>query len=145
MSAESYRNKVRVRANGLLIQDTSILLVQIQSPVSGKRVWMPPGGGLEFGELMENCLEREFREETGLHIQVGELQFINELIEPPFHAVELYYKVTQTGGRLKLGRDPEYGPSSQILKDIKWIPFSVISEMSISPRKLKNYIADLVP
>jgi 8-oxo-dGTP pyrophosphatase MutT (NUDIX family) len=31
-----------------------------------------PGGGLEFGEGTRDCLKREFMEETGLDVEIGE-------------------------------------------------------------------------
>lgn len=142
MSADQYKHRVRIRTGGLLIKDESILLVRIQSPVSGLPVWMPPGGGLEFGESLAECLEREFEEETGLVVITGELQFINQMIEPPFHAIEFYYLVSEIGGSLSLGTDPEHQVSSQLIKDIKWIPFKECPNLSISPAKLIPHLKD---
>lgn len=136
MSDELYRNIIRVRVNGILVQSSSILLVQIHSPISDELVWMPPGGGLEFGESMEKCLEREFYEETGIYIRVENFLFLNELIEEPYHALEIFYKVTQTGGKIRLGSDPEHDSDSQLLKDVKWIPISTLDEFNISPDQI---------
>lgn len=141
MSLEDYRNKVRVRVCGLMVQNDSILLVKLRSPVSNQLVWMPPGGGLEFGESLEDCLQREFLEETGLQVQPEELIFVNELVEPPYHAVELYYKVTKTGGELALGKDPEQESSTPLLRDVKWMPFSSIPNIAVAPARLREYIA----
>lgn len=140
MSDELYRNKIRVRVNGILVQSSSILLVQVHSPVSDELVWMPPGGGLEFGEPIEACLKREFLEETGIRIRVENLLFLNELIKEPFHAIELFYKVSKTGGKIRLGSDPEHEPESQILKDIKWIPLSSLDDLEVSPAQLLQKI-----
>lgn len=136
MAEDRYRNKVRVRVNGILVQSSSILLVRIKSPVTDNYIWMPPGGGLEFGETLYECLIREFREETGLHVKIDEFLFVDELIEESFHAVELYYKVTQTGGKEKLGKDPELDPASQIIDDIQWMPISSLPNLAVAPKKL---------
>lgn len=141
MSKRGYRHKIRVRVNGLLIRHSAILMVQLHSPVRDELVWMPPGGGVEFGEPLEACLKREFLEETGLRVEVQSLQFINELVEPPFHAVELYFEVREIGGVLKLGNDPEHESSDQLLKDIRWIPFASLPDCSIAPAKLRDYLA----
>lgn len=101
---------------------------------------MPPGGGLEFGEDVESCLKREFREETGLEVDIKDFQFINELIRPPFHALELYYRVKQTGGSLQLGSDPEHDAGSQLLKEVKWMSLSRLSEIPLAPERLKDYL-----
>lgn len=40
-----------------------------------------PGGGLEFGEGMIDCLHREFREEFHLDIEVGELFYLTDFFQ----------------------------------------------------------------
>ena len=40
-----------------------------------------PGGGLEYGEGLEECLIREFEEEMDLEIQVNELFYVNEFFQ----------------------------------------------------------------
>lgn len=145
MSANIYRNRVRVRANGVLIQSSSVLLVKINSPARNNMVWMPPGGGLEFGESLQECVAREFHEETGLNVEVDEFLFLNEFIKDPIHAVELYFKVTQTGGKLKLGNDPEHDADSQLIKDIKWVPVSSLHNLPVVPEKLITYLEKSKP
>lgn len=140
MSGDIYHNKVRVRVNGVLLRSSSVLLVEIQSPARNEPVWMPPGGGLEFGESLHGCLAREFHEETGLKVEAEEFLFLNEFIEGSIHAVELYFKVTQTGGHLKLGSDPEHNDNSQIIKDIKWVPVASLHNFHIAPEKLTSYL-----
>lgn len=136
MSGNVFKNKIRVRANGILQQEGALLLIQIKSPVINELVWMPPGGGLQFGESMVACLKREFREETGLEIKVGSLSFVNELVEPPFHAVECYFKVEQTGGDLKVGHDPELDEDEQLIKDLQWVSFNELSNINVIPDQL---------
>ena len=136
MNVEAYQNKIRIRVNGILVENSSILLVQIHSPVTEQRVWMPPGGGLEFGESLEDCLEREFKEETGAIITTEEFLFLNELIEEPYHAIELYYRVKKRGGKISLGADPEHDDHSQLLKAVEWKPISSLNTLKLSPEKL---------
>lgn len=138
MPESQYKGRVRVRVNGLLVQDEALLLVKMRSPVAERDVWLPPGGGLEFGETTEECLVREFREETGLHIKVGRLRHINELLDPPFHAVEFYFDVSRTGGELQLGSDPEHSRERQLLKQIQFIPFDEFGSYPVMPQYLKS-------
>ena len=138
MREGDYRGRIRVRVCGLLIRDGALLLAQIHSPVTNKLIWTPPGGGLEFGESIEQCLLREFHEETGLKVTMGPFHFLHELVEEPFHAVELYYRVHQAGGSLNLGRDPEHGPDGQLLKDIRFVPFEDFGKYHIVPANLKS-------
>lgn len=40
-----------------------------------------PGGGLEKGEGLKDCLIREFKEELGIGIEVGELFYVNDFLQ----------------------------------------------------------------
>jgi len=93
-----YGNRTRIRVCGLCIANGSILLVNHKMGPS-QIFWAPPGGGLEFGEDCRQCLQREFMEETGISIEVGELLFTTEFLSPPLHAVELFFEVRAAGGK----------------------------------------------
>jgi 8-oxo-dGTP diphosphatase len=103
---EKYGHRVRVRVCGLCWQLSDLLLVDHQF-MGVPHFWAPPGGGIEPGASAEETLRREFKEETGLDIKVGQQLFTCELIKPPLHAIELFFEVTITGGTLTTGYDPE--------------------------------------
>lgn len=103
--AEVYGNKVRLRVCGLCWQEASLLLVMHR--MGGNDFWAPPGGGVEYQETLEAGLKREFREETGLDIEVGKFVFGCEFIKSPLHSVELFFQVKKVAGVLKSGYDPE--------------------------------------
>lgn len=142
MSDSAYRERTRIRVNGLLVREDALLLVKILSPVVGKPVWIPPGGGLEYGETMQQCLEREFREETGLEVETGMLWHINEMVKPPYHAIEFYFEVEQTGGELQLGVDPEHPADDQFIQDVRFIPFGEFSGFDIVPEYVRFRFAE---
>ena len=123
-----YGNKLRVRVSGLLIENEKILLAKHKGLGSG-HLWAPPGGGMEFGSPAEENLKREFIEETGLEVRVLKLQFVNEFIKTPFHAIELFFLVERMGGELKLGSDPESDKNHQLLEAIRFFPFAEIAAM----------------
>ena len=57
---------------GVLELDGAIL---VQERPAGKKrafLWEFPGGKIEHGEKEEVCVQREFCEELGLHVRVGE-------------------------------------------------------------------------
>lgn len=56
----------RVAIKGLCVKDGKILLVRESAGRSGK--WEMPGGGLDFGEDIQESLKREINEEMGLKI-----------------------------------------------------------------------------
>ncbi|HEY4650255.1 MAG TPA: NUDIX hydrolase [Pontibacter sp.] len=119
-NAAAYSDKVRVRVCGICIQDDKLLLVRHQATIKNQAFWSPPGGGLQFGESIAACLQREFSEETGLVAEVGRFLFVNEFLEPPLHAVELFFEVKVTGGTIAKGHDPEATPEMQLIEEVAW-------------------------
>src|SRR6185436_6346269 len=115
---ELYGNKVRARVCGICSSAEGLLLVN-HFGLYGHDFWAPPGGGMEFGQSAAANLKREFRVETGLEVQVGKLRFVCEFIQEPLHAIELFFGVSQAGGILKSGHDPEM--SSQIIKEVRFV------------------------
>lgn len=127
--ANVYGHKVRVRACGLCWQEGRLLMVNHTAVTTGN-FWAPPGGGVEFGQSIEDCLKKEFLDETGLVIRPGEFLFGCEYIAQPLHAIELFYTVQTEGGALIKGSDPEL----QIITDVRFMTIDEIS--NISPKEL---------
>jgi 8-oxo-dGTP diphosphatase len=124
-----FDEKVRVRVCGLLEEAGKLLLIRHDTIGSAGYLWVPPGGGIEFGESAEKAIQREFLEETGLRIEIVSFLFLFELINSKHHAIELFYRVRQVGGDLQLGCDPEFGAENQIMKEIKFLTFKEINVM----------------
>lgn len=116
-----FGNQIRVRVMGLLrgSHDT-VLMIHHTGLNDQNELWLPPGGGVEFGESVSDALIREFQEETGLTIQVGCLLFVHEYLNKPLHAIELFFSVQWQSGVLTLGSDPEIQHQS-ILREPRWM------------------------
>tara|TARA_R110000868_G_scaffold1211_2_gene9325 strand:+ start:47125 stop:47601 length:477 start_codon:yes stop_codon:yes gene_type:complete len=138
VSDSIYSDKLRVRVAGLLVEKGKLLLVKLSSPISKRDIWTPPGGGVEFGESIHIALKREFKEETGLGIKIGELAQINELIEDQFHVLEFFFWVAKIDGSLKLGFDPEHNSDDQLLKDLEFVSYTEVKKREVKPDILKS-------
>ncbi|MFM8347318.1 MAG: NUDIX domain-containing protein [Bacteroidota bacterium] len=112
-------NRVRVRACGLLYDGDALLMIN-HTGLYGHDFWSPPGGGLAYGETPQEALVREFREECGLIIEPGDFRFTCSVRKPPLHAIELFFTVRMTGGRLQTGQDPERG-DRQIISAVEFL------------------------
>ena len=119
-----YGNKIRVRVCGLCWENGQLLMVNHRGVAEGG-FWAPPGGGLQFGESMEQRLRQEFLEETGFNISVGSFQFVCEFVRKPLHAIELFFQVSITGGTLRKGQDPEM----QIIDDVRFLSPSALADI----------------
>ncbi len=86
-----------IRVYGILIDSNNRILVSDEY-IRGDYFTKFPGGGLEFGEGTRDCLKREFMEETGLDITVGEHIYTTDIFQiSAFNSrhqiVSIYYYV----------------------------------------------------
>jgi ADP-ribose pyrophosphatase YjhB (NUDIX family) len=86
-----------LRVYGLLITDEGNVLVSDEY-IRGNYYTKFPGGGLEFGEGTRECLAREFMEEMGLKVEVGEHLYTTDFFQmsafnPAYQIISIYYLV----------------------------------------------------
>ena len=137
---ESFGNRLRVRVCGLCWQGERLLMVN-HSGLRKGAFWAPPGGGMEFGSSAGENLQREFREEAGINISVRRLAFVTEFLNPPLHAMELFYEVDAVDGTVAIGADPELAGGQQIIREVRYL---TISEIDAIPPEAKHGIFALV-
>lgn len=121
-----YGNRLRLRVCGLYRDGDRLLMVRHRGVGPTDTFWCPPGGGLQFGETAPDALIREFAEEAGLTVEVGSLLFVNEFMQPPLHAMELFFEVRATGGTIRQGIDPEMSLDEQIIDEVRLMDFDEI-------------------
>jgi len=115
---EVFGNKLRIRACGLCYNKDSLLLAK--HDIDGEILWAPPGGGVKFGESVENSIIREFKEECNLDVIPDQFLFFTEYISLPLHSIELFYGIKSFKGDLSIGHDPEINDRS-ILLDVDFL------------------------
>ena len=121
---------MRIRVCGICVDHDLILLVGHRLPGHLKIFWSVPGGGIQFGETSREALVREFFEETGLRVEIGEMLFFNEFIQPPLHAIELFFKIDSFEGTLISGIDPEFSDNNQLIQQTGFMSMGEIKEIS---------------
>ncbi|WP_111670240.1 NUDIX domain-containing protein [Algoriphagus litoralis] len=125
-----FGNQLRVRVNGILIENDKLLMLKHHMG-GGKILWSVPGGGMIYGTDAKENLQREYLEETNLNVEVVSYLFVHEYLNPPLHAMEHFFAVKRINGSVKLGKDPELSGANQILDEISW---KTISEIKSIPK-----------
>lgn len=72
--------KFNIRVYGVLMDGNKRVLVSDEY-IRGHYFTKFPGGGLEFGEGTRDCLKREFKEETGLDVTIGEHLYTTDFFQ----------------------------------------------------------------
>jgi 8-oxo-dGTP diphosphatase len=116
--ARVYGNRVRIRVCGLCWHTDKLLMVNHKS-LNESDFWAPPGGGVEFGESLEESLKR------------------CEYINAPLHSIELFFEASRLSGELQTGKDPE-------LPIIQGAAFFTIREILSMPQEQVHGIFRLI-
>ncbi|RTZ14123.1 NUDIX domain-containing protein [Vibrio aquaticus] len=134
----------RIRSAGILIKDGAMLLLRVKD-FSGE-YWIPPGGGLEeCDRSTKACVAREFKEEAGLQVEVGELLCVREFLETQtnrYHA-EFFYLIEHFLGTPHLDNLKGLNDESYI-QQVEWVPIPELAEKRLYPEELKNKLIDLI-
>ncbi|AEJ40030.1 NUDIX hydrolase [Sulfobacillus acidophilus TPY] len=117
--------KFRPAAYGIWWHEGRVLLSRSRFT----HLWDFPGGGVEPFEWMPDGLQREFQEETGALVTVGELIHTAEsfiaFFGRPFHSLRFYYLVT--------GMPQEWTRAVDELEDLKWWDQAAIPWQAMNP------------
>jgi 8-oxo-dGTP diphosphatase len=95
-----------VTADGIVMVDDQVVLVRRgREPFKGMHAL--PGGIVEYGERLEECVVREVEEETGLRTRVLDLVGVYSAPDrdPRGHFVSLAFNLVPIGGVLRGGDD----------------------------------------
>jgi nucleoside triphosphatase len=78
-------NKIPKIAVGVLILNNEEKIFLAKSP-KWNNMWIVPGGKLDYGETLKECVKREVKEETGLNItNVKFLEVLESIKSKEFH------------------------------------------------------------
>lgn len=116
-----------VRVTAVVIEDDRILL--LDQDTEGDRSWSLPGGKVEPGETIEEALEREIAEETGLQIRVGDLLYVCDVVEA--HVIHLTFECRQVGGRLG---SVKAGADSRPIRAVEFVKLADLPSLGFSAR-----------
>jgi mutator protein MutT len=130
--------KIGIRPATIVIQENKILLVH--SKYNDKEFFLFPGGGMEFGETIEQTAIRETLEETGVKVKIKDIFHINEYINNKDwneRSISIFFlaEVEEIG-------EPLTNDSGKI-KDIVWIDIKDLNKYDVKPSRMIELLQNL--
>lgn len=127
--------KIGIRPATIVLKEGKVLLVK--SKYQDEEFYLFPGGGLEFGETIEEAAVRETFEETGVKVKIKDLFHVNEYIYAKdwnkrslsmffiAKVIEILKPSTTDGGKIK---------------QVEWIKLSDLNNYNIKPKIIVDMI-----
>jgi len=128
-----------VRVYGILLDEDQQLLVSDEF-IRGNYITKLPGGGLEIGEGTRDGLAREFMEEAGIEVHVGDHFYTTDFFQiSAFNhkdqIISIYYlvdtadtKIIQTKAKAFDFLPEQVADMNGTAEHLRWIPMNEISE-----------------
>lgn len=135
------------RVAGICVHNGRVLL---QTTTGEDKSFAFPGGHVAFGETHAETLKREFREEIGAEVSVGELKWVAEVFFPwgdrPCQQICLYYLVTIEDAAIPmegtfLGKEHLEGRNFDL--EFHWVPIEEASKREIYPVNARELLEKL--
>ena len=126
----------RATALTLITHQGRILLLRMIE--NGYTYWAPPGGGLRPGETLPAAAAREAREETGIEVRVGALQYVHDFINPDdgCHKVEVYFRACAVGDTTPV-LSPDCDPR---IREARWFTWDEVRTLTTFPLTLAQML-----
>lgn len=95
MSQNEPIHRRRITLRGVIYRDGKLFCQTLKKDPhhEKKPYWCIPGGGIDFGETLEEGLIREIIEETGVTPEVGRLLFIQQYYDGDKEFLEFFYEI----------------------------------------------------
>ena len=117
----------RIGTYAVISKDSLILLCRLCGELKNAGRWTLPGGGLDFGESLEEGLMREVFEETGFHVLVGQMvshhSGLWQLPERDIHSFQFLFDAKIESGELT----HETNGSTDL---VEWVELGSITDMN---------------
>jgi ADP-ribose pyrophosphatase YjhB (NUDIX family) len=125
-----------VAAGVVVVKGDRVLLVRMGGR-GEPHFWTFPGGGMDLGEGVMACAEREALEEAGMRVRAERIVYVQEILDAKHHHVK-FGVLCQSDpdeephiGNLVEGED-------QFLHEARFVGQEEVAEMDVYPRMLRD-------
>jgi len=125
----------RVRVAAIIVDEGEILLVRHSK--YRKTYWLLPGGGVCFGETLDEALVREVKEETDLDITVDRPVIINDSVPPDRHrhVLNICFTAGIVGGSITVEKSP-------VLQEARFVPIDSLLDLPLFYPDIRTPLLD---
>jgi len=125
-----------IRVYGILINEMDEVLISDENRF-GRKFTKFPGGGLEQGEGLKDCLRREFMEELQIDVVVGELFYLTDFYQKSAfdendQIISVYYKVTTSSTSKIKTVDVPFDFQSDDQEVHRWVLLSKLTKEDVT-------------
>ena len=121
---------------GAIVENAAGQLLLVRHVLPGKYdFWVAPGGGVQGREELAAAATREVREETGLHVAIGSLAYIEEFANPDTRHVKFWFTARLVGG--SLSADAPEAKAEHII-EAAWLSRSDLGARTVFPLVLSD-------
>ena len=134
-----------IRVYGILMDANKRVLLSDEF-IRGEYFTKFPGGGLEFGEGTRDCLKREFMEETGLDVVVGNHIYTTDYFQisafnKKDQIISIYYFATaheealqqlKTNTRVFAFSEEQVADKNGTAETLRWIEWEHFNEQAVT-------------
>ncbi len=113
---------IKVAAALILHKGKVLMAKRHRDDVQGG-LWEFPGGALEPGESLRDCLARELQEELGIQVEVGE-----EVAAVPYDYGGFIVHLYLFRARVTRGKPTPLG-----CEEVRWVPWEEVGKLPLAP------------
>jgi 8-oxo-dGTP diphosphatase len=112
-------------ASGLLVRDDRLLMVASRYANHAQPLWNLPGGRQLPGELLAETVAREVLEETGLHVDAGEVAYVSESYDGDVHFLNVTFLLILR--QAQFDRDERSDEAEDHVVAVEWVPTAEVA------------------
>jgi 8-oxo-dGTP diphosphatase len=134
----------KLTVDGVLFKEDKILLVKRKNPPF-QGMWALPGGFVEYGETTEHAAVREFKEETGLSLEISSLLgvYSDPNRDPRGHTISIVYIMNDYNNAIPKGGDDAVDARFHPLKSLPDLSFDHDKIIQDAIRRKKDVLSKM--